>query len=351
MSTPSKEDIEKVKTNINNMISFNKDLLEQANIKLESAYALLSQTDNTDLGLSIGINLLGGAFWALGSLLGPLGNIPANFLSGMVSQYATNTPPSLNGTFSSLLLRFQKTFNQLDADLADYYQDPVKNWDKTLSGSFNTPFDTINASGKLSDLAGIVFPVQTDPNYYIIQNGCIKGLDQTIWATLLSRFVITHYVESRISPWSSPCDTNDIDNKFLRANKSYYHVWRSEDNTDKHGKHYTTYYREEYNIGTGAGTFSDGALNDSACDYLFHNYSSDIENDSGLFERIDVFTKLNIPKTDHWINNGGFSGFKFSTLFRSTYIKPLFYIHNDNTCISKDDKQTEKKADLTIRLS
>jgi len=48
-------------------------------------------------------------------------------LSGLVSQYATNTPPSLNEAFSSLILRLQATFIQMNDDLAIDYQDPVKN--------------------------------------------------------------------------------------------------------------------------------------------------------------------------------------------------------------------------------
>ena len=55
-------------------------------------------------------------------------------------------------------------------------------------------------------------------------------------------------------------------------------------------------------------------------------------NPDGLFERVDVFTKLNIPKEDHYINDGGF---KFSTFFRSTYKKTLVQIHSsepNKTC-------------------
>jgi hypothetical protein len=102
-------------------------------------------------------------------------------------------------------------------------------------------------------------------------------------------------------------------------NKSYYHTWTVEDNVDKHGNHYNTYDREEYNIGTGAGMFSDGALNDAACDYMFHNYSSAIENPDGLFERVDVFTKLNIPKADRYLPNGS----PYLKMFRSSYSTPL----------------------------
>jgi hypothetical protein len=322
MSSPTQDEIQKVRTNLNNIISFNKDLLNQANMKLENAYALLTEPDKSDLGLQVCINLLGGCFWALGSVLGPLGNIPANFLSGLVSYYATDTPPSLNAEFSSLLIRLQDTFNQVDLDLSNYYQEPVANWDKVLNGTFDIPFQKVTASGKLGDLAGIDFPTQDDPNYYTIQNACIKALDQTIWTTLLNKFVITHYILSNNQPWSD-LDTNAWDNSFLRSHKSYYHTWTAIDNTDKHGGHYTTYDQEEYNIGTGAGMFTDGALNDDACNYLFHNYSSDIANPDGLFERCDFFTKLNLPTANQYINNT----YKISRYFRTTYKKPYFF-HN-----------------------
>jgi len=325
MSTPSKEEILKVQENLNNMITFNKDLEVQNDLKLQNAYALLSQTDNSDLGLSIGLNLLGGCFWEVGGLMGPGGSIAANFLSGLVSNYASTTPPSLNSTFSSLLVRMQNTSIQVNEDLAMYHENTVANWDTPLSGSFSTPFETLSASGKVGDLATITFPTQSDTNYYTMLNGCIRAYDQYIWSVLLGRFVITHYIESNPQPWSYPCDTDSLDNGFIQVHKSYYHTWTVEDNQDKHGNHYNTYDREEYNLGTGAGMFSDGSLNDAACDYMFHNYSSAIENPDGLFERVDVFTKLNIPKTDHYLNNG----FSFEKMFRSTYNKPLVLMNKE----------------------
>jgi len=297
--------METVKNNLNKMITFNKDLLNQTNMKIENAYALLSQTDNTDLGLLIGVNLLSGCFWAIGSMFGPMGNIPANFLSGLVSYYTTETPPSLNDLFSSLLVRLQKTFIQTNEDLANYYQDPSANWDKTVSGSFTTPFGKFNASSKLSDLANIDFPEQTDPKYYDLLNACIKALDQGIWAELLNRFVITDYQEDVPPLWKLPCNPNDEDNNFLPRQKSYYHIWTYHEDKDCYGNLVKYYHREEYNIGTGASTFSDGALNNSACNYLFHNYASDIANKDGLFEREFVFTKLNIPTAIQYIHNRG----------------------------------------------
>ena len=99
MATPSQKDIDTVKRNLNNMISFNKDLLNNANMKLENAYALLSQTDNKDLGLQIGLDLVSWCLSKLADLLEPEGPIAASFLSGLVSGYSSNTPPALNDLF------------------------------------------------------------------------------------------------------------------------------------------------------------------------------------------------------------------------------------------------------------
>jgi hypothetical protein len=314
------------------MITFNKDLLNQAVIKLTAAYALLTEVKQSDSGLGICINFLGSCFKAIGAVFGPPGAFISNFLTGLVSQYATETPPSLNKSYNTLLLFLQSTFIQIDQDLADYHADPAKNWDKVFSGSYNTPFEKIQTSGKISDLANCQFPVQTYDAYYVLLNACIKELDRSIWATFLSNYVITHYIPSNNPPWDYPCDTDSIDNSFLRVHRSYYHTWTPQDHTDKHGGHYTTYDREEYNIGNGAGVFSDGALNDDACNYLFQNFASDQLDPPGLFLRSDVFTKLtNIPKADKYLANMHIV--RFDTMFRSTYEKTLLDIHGPKkTC-------------------
>jgi hypothetical protein len=150
---PTPDQIAKVQSNINNIISYNRDILINANIKLDNAYNLLNQQNNNDKGMQTAINFIGGCFWAIGGFFGPAGSIAANVLAGLVTTYATNTPPNLAGSFSSLSLRIENTINQINADLADYYKDPAANWDKTFSGSFTTPFETKTASGKLSDLS------------------------------------------------------------------------------------------------------------------------------------------------------------------------------------------------------
>ena len=302
---PSQADIDKVKLNLNNIISFNQDLLSNSEFKLINAYSLLTQTDNKDLGLSIGLDILNTCFSKLVDLLGPPGEILSKFMTSMIGNYNSNTPPSLGQIFSTLLMRIQKTILQTNQDLSDYYVDPVSNWDKVISGSFKSPFGTFTTTSKLSDLATTDFPNKDHPKYYDILNNCLKGMEQSIWATLLTRFVITDYQEDRPPMWNLPCNPDDEDNDFLPHNKSYYNTWEYHEDKDCYGNPVKYYHREQYNLGTGAGTFSDGALNDSACDYLFQNYSSAEENKDGLFKRDFVFTKLGIPTAIQYIHNHG----------------------------------------------
>ena len=300
----SQVDIDKVKDNLNRMISFNQDLLNNVNYKIENAFALLSQTDNSDLGVELGIDLVSESFYELASAIaGPVGAISASFLTALVCNYKTTKPVSLNDTFSSLLIRIQKTILQTNQDLSIYYQDPVAYWDITLSGSYTTPFGTFTASGKVGDLVSITFPNKDDPEYYNILNACLRGMDQGIWANLLTRFVITDYQEDNPTIWYLPCDPTSNDDAFLPNHKSFYHTWTYQESTDCYGNVSKYYIREEYNLGTGASSFSSGSLNDAACDYLFHNYASTIENPDGLFERDFVFTKLKIPTAIHHIHN------------------------------------------------
>jgi hypothetical protein len=65
----SPEDITKVKDNLNRMISFNQDLLNNVNYKIENAFALLSQTDNSDLGVELGIDFVSESFYELASAI------------------------------------------------------------------------------------------------------------------------------------------------------------------------------------------------------------------------------------------------------------------------------------------
>jgi len=104
---PTPTDISNAQTNLNNMIAFNTQFYSYGNSKILNAYALLSQTDNQDLGLQIGLNLLTSAMAALGGCAGFAGALAGNFAASMVAQYATKTPPCLAGEFADLISRFE----------------------------------------------------------------------------------------------------------------------------------------------------------------------------------------------------------------------------------------------------
>jgi len=289
------DDILKVKQNIRNMIDFNNYLETQGNTKILNAFALLSISDNKDLGLQIGLNLLCGSFWALGGPYGAIGAISANFLSGLVGSYATTKPPSLQAEVSSLLLRFQATSEQTNSDLELIYGDPETYWNNTYSGQVNTPFGTYNASGTVSDLATIDFPAQTDENFMNMIYTAQYALDQCVWAQLLQNFVITQYQPGTDYPCSRYTEQQmETDAAgFYAVHPSYWNCWTYEQVITKKGKDKSYYLQYQNNIGTGATTFSDGHLNDSACQYLFiDSYDNVVINPDGLFHRSFVFNNL-----------------------------------------------------------
>ena len=299
---PTDEQIVKVKNNIKNIIDFNNYLNSQGNTKILNAYMLLSLSDNRDLGLQIGLNLLCGAFWALGGPFGALGSIVANFLCGVVGSYETSTPPSLNAEISSLLTRFQKTSEQLNMDLEIIYGDPSQYWDKTYSGNVITPFGNYVASGTVSQLADIDFPSPEDTMFMDMIYTAQFALDQTVWAQLLQNFVITQYQPGSEYPCSQYSESKMESNAdlFYRKNPSYWNNWTYVNYVTKKGVDKSYYLEYQNNIGTGVTAFSDGHLNDSACAYLFiDTYDNVIINPNGLFHRSFVFN--NLPNIDHKI--------------------------------------------------
>ena len=75
------------------MQALNDYVYNQGQSRVLNAYLLLSEQDNSDPGLTIGLNIFEGLFWAVGSELGPIGNFLASFLSGMVSWWAKSARP------------------------------------------------------------------------------------------------------------------------------------------------------------------------------------------------------------------------------------------------------------------
>jgi hypothetical protein len=88
---------------------------------------------------------------------------------------------------------------------------------------------------------------------------------------------------------------------FYWVHKSYWNNYTYTQHTDRHGNDNSYYTQWENNIGSGAGAFTDGSLNDAACNYLFIDSDDNVViNPDGLFHRKFVFTGLtNIKHVQH----------------------------------------------------
>jgi len=299
-TTPSSTDIANAQVNLNNMIIFNNQFYSYGNSKILNAYALLQQTDNQDLGLQIGVNLLTSATSALGGCIGFGGALAGNFIASMVAQYATTTPPCLAGEFADLMSRFEQTSLQCGSDLQNLYANTSGLWNNTYSGQLITPFATTTISGNVSDLATPnLFPSQDDPLFNSLLETATYALDQSIWSVLLKRFVITSYQPSQeyVTSQFTEQDMQNNAASFYGKNLAYYNTWVYE--SAKNSKN-DAYWETQSNLGVGYSLTSDGSLNNQACQYLFiDSYNGIVINSAGLFEREFVFTSLNIPTATH----------------------------------------------------
>lgn len=301
---PTTTDITNAQGNLSNMIEFNTQFYSYGNSKILNAYALLQQTDNQDLGLQIGLNLLTSAMAALGGTVGFGGALAGNFIAAMVAQYATQTPISLSGEFADLISRFEQTSLQCGSDLQNLYANTEDMWNNTYSGQLITPFETITITANVSDLATPnLFPSSDDPMFNTLLESATYALDQSIWSVLLPRFIITQYQPSTEYPTSQYTE-QDMENNatsFYSAHPAYYNTWVYEAaNKSKNDAYWLT----ESNLGSGCSLANDGSLNNSACEYLFIDaYNGVVINSAGLFDREFVFTSLNIPQTTHTFQN------------------------------------------------
>ena len=297
---PTPAQIQQVQQNLQNMQSFNDYVYNQGQSKVLNAYLLLSEQDNSDPGLTIGLNILEGAFWAVGSEFGPVGNFVASFMSGMVSWWATNTPPNLNTTFASLLTRFQATSLAVDQQLAQYYQDVAGNW--------QTQFTYNGVTTTLADLSTVTFPAENNPQFETMAKASLFALDQQIWTTVMrADFVITLWLLSSgpliLTGWGQNNPPVGWDEMFIARNPAYYNTWSWHNSSgcgDTSGWQIT-----QYNIGTGAG-LTDGSMAADACAYLFIDSADGVTiNANGLFPRATVFNNLGIQTTPQPVAAGG----------------------------------------------
>ena len=307
---PTPDQIKKVQTNLTNMLAFNDQVYNFGLAKYLNAYALLSEHDDNDLGLAIGLNIIEGAFWAAGSVAGPAGSFLASFLSGMVAYWMTDTPPSLNTAFAQNVLRFQATTEQVDANLASYYQDVPGNW--------NISFTYNGTTQALSNLATFDFPVETDVAYKPLLDAALFGVDKSLWNNLLvAGFVITFWYSSGDGTWNGAdlfMDQKDQNSPPIDWAQGFYKVhpaynepwaWYSGDPNNCCGPP-PCWAISEFNLGTGVGPLglTDGSISDDAAAYLFIDSTPDaIINPNGLFTRNDVFKNIGIKTTTYYVAN------------------------------------------------
>lgn len=306
---PTQNEIDRVRVNLTNLINLNDDILLNGNLKIENAFSLLSITDDKDLGIQIGINLMDGAFLALSD---GATNIIANFCCGVLSHYSTNTPSSLQAATSKLIQRFQNTSNQFQYDLEKFFDNPEMYWDTVYSGTVYTAFGNHTVSGKLSDLATVDVPSKENEQYTIDLVNCTFGLDQQIWNTLLPNFIITEYQPSTAAYVKQGYTEEKMESyasEYYQANPSYWRSWVYESDKGFWGGDKSAYWYTNYNIGVGVSLTSDGHLSDAACNYLFNDLYNGIPNPNtpfgaGLFSREFVFNNMpSIKKVTHYFNH------------------------------------------------
>lgn len=285
---PTDDQIRKVKTNLANMQQFNDKVYVYGNPKIANCYVLLEQSDSHDPGLKVVTDLLTGGLGAIGSMLGPVGAFGATIFCNIVDGWGSNAPPDMSSTYASLTSRFEAASKDVDQQLAVYYQDPASYW--------NTVFTYNGQTCTLGDLATIDFPGETDPNFEVLLNPAVFGVDQSIWKTNL----VAYCYNVRWSPdvhLSSHYDITDWCQSFISKHPSYQcdYYWH-QDTGDCGDSSYNNV--TEYNISFGAGRYHDGAISDSACAYLFIDSTAGTTiNPNGLYTRNTVFTGLGIPTT------------------------------------------------------
>jgi hypothetical protein len=295
--SPTQAQIVQVQTNLKHMQKLNDYVYNQGQSKVSNAYLLLSETDDADPGMTFAVDMLRAAFMAVGKLL-PVAGGPWTFMAGMVADWTTSTPPSLNTTFASLLTRLQASSLALDQQLATYHQDVAGNW--------GTQFTENGQTTTLADLASVSIPPETDPQFATLAEAALVGLDQQVWKTVLvANFVITRWSSSHGDlklPGVQGNPPVKYDTGFIAAHPAYYNTfaWFQKQGACDDASGWIV---SEYNLGTGADVFTDGSISAAACKYLFVDSSDGVViNKDGLFARKTVFNDLGIPQKTYGVD-------------------------------------------------
>jgi len=195
--------------------------------------------------------------------IGTFGGFACCFMCAEVESWTTSTPPDLNSTFASMLLRFQHSSVAFDGQCATYSADPESYWYK--------PFSYNGTTMVLGDLASITFPTENDPEFIDMALAALDGLDIAIWRSILNeKCWLTEWLSSYGGPTFGMDASNDPD------------AWA----------------RTLWNIGFGATKYKSNSIPDAACQYLFIDSTDNhIINPDGLVTRRTVFEQWGIRTT------------------------------------------------------
>ncbi|HEU4770221.1 MAG TPA: hypothetical protein VFS77_22835 [Pyrinomonadaceae bacterium] len=276
--------VDQVGTNLSNLIALNTTLGAYAQQEIMNAYVLLtgSKDNNTSWAETVGLQVLGGVFWAIAgiatggvapaaaAIMGATAGFIASFAPGMIQAWvqagAAPTIPDVSAEVSGLITSFGDATGALNKQLGDYENDVQGSWFDSYPFNGTTTY--------VNGLASIVVPVG-GPVYDALNTAMSASYLKQIWQTIL----VQGYV---ICPFDS-CSCNPVDDSFY---DSYY---------AKNPAYFVTYdYVTDVMsfscLGTGISEWwplgSDNALNIPTCNYFF-----------ATFDRTDVFTNWGIPSS------------------------------------------------------
>jgi|GEM_PF-1748923 len=307
MAAPTPQQLKTAITNLKRMQAMNDHAYPQNLARISDAFDLLTEPDDSsNAGLTIVLNLIEGAFWAIGSTVPKaytaVGNFAASFLSGMVAWWGSSSmPPVLNGQFVSLRDSYTAAYNALDSQLAGYSQSLQSTDPAVVQKCWDTSFTYNGKTTAISDLGTEELPVESDdPDFVTMVTASVIGFAQGLWTTLLDNNAwITLWLtapQEKISgddPNSPPLSTIQA---YIKSNPAYYYTWEWH---AKNGKCDSSgWLITSYSLGKAiASEYHDNAFAPDVCDYLFADSTDGVPlNAGGLFPRKTVFTALKIKQ-------------------------------------------------------
>lgn len=305
MAAPTPNQLSTAITNLQRMQKMNDHAYSQNLGRISDAFDLLTQPEsNSNPGLTIVLNIVEGAFWAMGSSVPKaytaIGNFAASFLSGMVSWWgAGSAPPDLNGQFVSLRDCYTASYNALDSQLAGYSASLQSTDPAVVQACWDTSFTYNENTTAISDLGTEELPREKDDtDFEVMVTGIVTGFAQGLWTTLLDANAwITLWLtapQEKISGNDRNSPPLSTIQAYIESNPAYYYTWEWH---AKNGKCDSSgWLITSYSLGKAiASEYHDNAFAPNVCAYLFADSTDGVPlNPTGLFPRKTVFTALKI---------------------------------------------------------